>query len=248
MLSTRLIGNRIFSYKTLDSTNRVMGDMGRQGLPEGSVVFSEEQTQGRGRLGRKWSSPKAKGLYFSILLRPAIQIHEIPRITLCAAVACAQALIEATRLPIRIRWPNDLLVGDRKLCGILTELTAEADRVRFVVLGIGINVNAAAGALPPEATSLKIETRRHWNRAELAVKLLTRFEREYLRLLSGDFQEMIQAWENYSVITGKRVSASTLGGKVEGIATGIDKDGALWIRLDSGIQTKILSGDIRFLR
>jgi BirA family transcriptional regulator, biotin operon repressor / biotin---[acetyl-CoA-carboxylase] ligase len=248
VLNTKIIGTKVLSYKSLDSTNRLAMDMGQKGYPEGLTVFSEEQTEGRGRLGRKWNSPKSKGLYFSILLRPKIGIEQIPRITIMTAVAVAQAIMKKSNIGIKIRWPNDLLIGHQKLCGILTEMNAETDRIRYLVIGIGINVNTPSRDLPPQGTSLKTATHRTWNRVDLAVSILEELERYYLQLLDGNFNNIMQEWEELSAVKNKRVTASTLEGKIEGTATTIDQGGALWIRLDSGIQTKILSGDVLLLR
>lgn len=247
-LPNKLIGRQILCFESLDSTNRLALEMGAKGSPEGLTIFAEEQTKGRGRLGRSWASPKGKGLYFSILLRPLLQIHQIPKITLTAAVAICQALGEMSDLKVSIRWPNDLLVGQRKIGGILTEMNAESDRILYIVVGIGINVNSGPRQLPEGATSLKEQTRKAWDRCALAIKILEKIEGHYRKLIAGDFKELASLWESYSLISGRRISATTLVGKCEGTALGIDEDGALWIREDNGLQTKVLSGDIVHVR
>jgi BirA family biotin operon repressor/biotin-[acetyl-CoA-carboxylase] ligase len=247
-LGTRLLGREILSFETVDSTNRVALELGARGSPEGAVVFAEEQTRGRGRLGRTWSSPKGKGLTFSVLLRPVLAIQEVPRLTLTAAVSVAEALREEAGVRAEIRWPNDVLVSGRKICGILTEMNAEPDRVLFVVVGIGLNVNARPEDLPEGAASLLGETGRAWDRCALAAEVLGRLETHYGQLVSGRFADLAARWESYSGLTGRRVAASTLRGSVEGEALGIDEEGALWIREDTGLRTKVLSGDVLILR
>ena len=247
-LNTRRIGHKILSYESLDSTNRMALEMGAQGTPEGVVIFAEEQTKGKGRLGRRWVSPKGKGLTFSVILRPILEILELPRITLMAAVATAQALTELIGQKVHIRWPNDLLLNERKICGILTEMNAESDRIGYVVMGIGVNVNTERTHLPEGATSLKEETGQTWNRCSIAARILEKLEHHYENLNRGRFQEMALIWENHSSLTGRRIVVRTLRETIEGTASGIDEDGALWIRQDSGVQTKILSADIIKLR
>lgn len=247
-LETTVIGRRILCYETLDSTNRLAMELASKGAPEGVVIFAEEQTLGRGRLGRSWASPKGVGLYFSVILRPPFEPQKAPRVTLAAAVAVRRALAQKTGLRILVRWPNDLLVGGEKLCGILTEMGAESDRLGHVVVGIGVNVNSPKKALPPGGVSLKTATGRGWNRCELARAILEELERFYGMLLRGEFAPIAEMWEEASALTGRRIAARTLSGNLEGVAAGIDGDGALWIRQDSGLNARILSGDIVFLR
>lgn len=248
-LDTSFIGSQILTYETIDSTNRAALQFGEQGLKEGLVICAESQTKGRGRLGRAWASPKGKGIYLSILLRPKLEIREIAKITLATAVTVCSAIAAETGVQAQIRWPNDVLVGDKKLCGILTEISAEADRVKHLVVGVGINVNSTAEDLPPVGTSVHLVTGKAWNRARLAARFLNEFEKTYKALQKGKFAEIVRDWESLSVLSGKNVVAKGLNGDIEGVAMGIDEeDGALWIRRDTGIQTKVLSGDIQFIR
>jgi BirA family biotin operon repressor/biotin-[acetyl-CoA-carboxylase] ligase len=244
----RVIGRQVLSFAQIDSTNRLALEMGAKGSPEGLVIFAEEQTKGRGRLGRTWVSPKGKGLYFSVLLRPRLALNGVPKLTLTAAVSVAEAIEETTGLRPLIRWPNDLLVDGKKICGILTEMAAEADRIGYVVLGIGVNVNASKKELPENGASIQSATRRAQDRCALAARILQKLDAHYADLLAGRFEPLAERWEQRSAVTGKRVAATTLAGRLEGTAVGIDEDGALWIRQDSGIRKRILSGDILFLR
>ena len=243
-----LIGRHLSCFAKVDSTNRLAMEMAAKGAAEGLVIFAEEQTKGRGRLGRTWVSPKSKGIYFSALLRPRLALQQVPKITLMAAVAVARALRAVTGVTCKIRWPNDLLVDGRKICGILTEMHAESDRIAYLVLGIGINVNSSVKELPEVATSLKTETRKKWDRCEIAAKVLRELDAGYAALIKGRFSELAQAWEEMSAVTGHRIAATTLTGRIEGTAVGIDEDGALWIRQDSGIRSRVLSADIIFMR
>ncbi len=247
-LGTEFMGHKIFSYEELDSTNDVAWRLGEQGLPEGTCVFAEHQKKGRGRLGRSWSSPKNKAILLSVLLRPKLSPLELPRVTLVAALSVTRAINRLTGVPVGIKWPNDILYKEKKLCGILTEMSAETDRVRFVVLGIGLNVNTKAKDLLPGATSLREITGGEVSRVKLAQLLLKELENDLIRLRKKDFDALSQEWEEHSETTGKRIIATLLDRNVQGHATGIDRDGALWIRKDNGLQEKIVSGDIRHLR
>jgi len=156
-LKTKVIGKKIHYYDTIPSSMDVAFRLGVEGAPEGTVVCSESQTKGRGRLGRQWVSPKGKGIYMSIILRPQLTPTEVAQLTLLSAVAVCEAVVKYTGVESMIKWPNDLLVRKKKFAGILTEISAEMDRVRFVVIGIGMNVNTPIAQLPPQATSLKAE-------------------------------------------------------------------------------------------
>ncbi|MBI2095168.1 MAG: biotin--[acetyl-CoA-carboxylase] ligase [Candidatus Omnitrophica bacterium] len=247
-LGTRRVGRQILSYKEIGSTNDAAFRLGEQGVGEGVSVFAEHQKKGRGRMGRSWVCPKGKGVLVSILLRPILPPVEVSKMTLMAAVSVVRAVRQATGLKLGIKWPNDILAGGRKVCGILTEMSAELDRVNFVVVGIGINVNASARELPPGATSLKTLLGKKISRVEFARALLREIDRDYERLIRGQFGKLAGEWEEHSVTSGKHVIVRTIGRKLEGVAAGIDADGALWIRRDDGLQEKVLAGDVEHLR
>lgn len=156
-LNTRFIGRKIHHYESLSSTMDVAFNLAIDAAPEGTVVVAEGQHCGRGRMGRQWISPKAKGIYFSLILRPKILPNEAPKLTLLTAVAVAEAVRKTTGLSALIKWPNDIFIGEKKLGGILTELNAEVDRVKFVIIGVGINVNLKKTQLPFRATSVRNE-------------------------------------------------------------------------------------------
>ncbi len=247
-LKTRQIGRQIVSYEETDSTNDAVFQLGEQGVEEGVCVLAEHQRQGRGRMGRRWTAPKGESVLLSVLLRPRLAPSDLPKITLSAAVSTARAVRELTGQTPGIKWPNDLLYKEKKFCGILTEMSAETDRVNFIVLGIGVNVNSAASALPPGSTSLSEIAGKTVSRVDLTRRLLEHLEKDYQRLKDGRFAELVEEWEHFSVTTGRRVEAKLLDRVIHGQASGIDSDGALWIRKDSGLQERILSGDIKHLR
>lgn len=247
-LPTRFIGQNVLSYEQLDSTNDTAFQLGKDGVKEGACVFAEVQKKGRGRLGRTWVSAKGKNLLLSVLLRPLSSPADASKMTLAAALSVARAVRVTSGVDLGIKWPNDLLYKGKKVAGILTEMDAEADRVHFVVIGIGVNVNAGKKDLPSEATSLREITGLDISRVAFARQLLVELEKDYLMLKSGSFDELAAEWESLSLTTGRRVSADLLGRKVQGQAMGIDKDGALWIRKDNGLQERILAGDVTHLR
>jgi BirA family biotin operon repressor/biotin-[acetyl-CoA-carboxylase] ligase len=246
-LKTKFVGRKIFSYDTLDSTNDAAFRLGEQGIEEGASVFAEYQKKGRGRLGRDWVSPKGKNLILSVLLRPLLSPTEASKITLAAAVSVIQTVRKTIGKTLGIKWPNDIVCGHKKVGGILTEMSAEVDRVNFVVVGIGLNINSVAKELPKRSISLKEIAGHEVSRVSFARDLLEQLEKDLLLLKKGHFEMLAKEWEDFSVISGRRVAARVLGRKIEGEAMGIDKDGALWIRKDDGLQERITAGDVEYL-
>ncbi len=243
-LKTQYIGRDIFYYDTVTSTMDTAFRLGMEGAQEGSVVCAESQTKGKGRLGRSWASPKGKGIYTSIILRPRLLPSEAAQLTLLAAVAACEALRKVAGIDVTIKWPNDLLVQGRKLAGILTELSAETDRVRFVVVGIGLNVNTSLSLLPPHATSIKAELGRSISRVECLQEILRCLEKRYEQLKVEGFASVIRQWKKFSSTLGQRVRIADRLGEMEGEAVDLDKDGGLLIRGDTGIIVKRMSGDV----
>ena len=254
-LKTRIFGKEIISYKKVDSTNDIAYQLAEKGVKEGTVILAEEQLKGKGRHGRNWVSPSKGGIYMSCILRPRIAPNGIPRITLLAAVAVAKAVRDVTSLDAAIKWPNDITIGGKKVCGILTEMKAEQDRVDFIVLGIGINVNTPVKQLPKSGTSLKDELHRRGavkginiSRVELARTILEKIEECYNLLQYKGFGPIIESWKSLSGMLGSRVKVSLPSGTFEGLAHDIDPDGALVVRLDSGVLKKVSSGDVVMIR
>jgi BirA family biotin operon repressor/biotin-[acetyl-CoA-carboxylase] ligase len=247
------IGREIFFLPEVDSTNRNAHDLGRKGAREGTVVMADSQSRGRGRLGRAWKSPAGLNVYASILLRPSIPALAAPQLTLLAGVAVARALARASGLDARIKWPNDIFVKGRKLAGILAELEAEVQRTRFVVLGIGINVNWSKADFPPElqetATSVRVETGREVSRVEIAEGLFQELEEAYLRFLREGFSPQLrEEWNRLSWINGRRVAVIGPEGEVPGRALGLDMDGALLLVDEEGRTRRFIAGDVSLRR
>ena len=245
---TRVIGRDIQVFKQTTSTNDVMEKLARDGVREGVVVFAESQTRGRGRLGRKWLSPTHKGLWFSVLLRPDLRPQESTQLTVASAAALRRAIKSVTGLSADIKWPNDLLLGGKKVVGILTEMSAEVDRVRHVILGIGVDVNQEAHEFPPElrktATSLKIESGQTLSRAELATAILRELDADYARICAGKFPAIADEWEAGCVTLGRNVTVLIGDRKFRGQAESLDEDGALLIRTEHGHLERIIGGDV----
>jgi len=247
-LNTKFIGRKIFYYESISSTMDKAMELGLRGSSEGTLILAEAQAKGKGRLGREWSSPKYKGIYLSLLIRPDILPNQTPIFTLLTAVAVCEAIKEALNLDLQIKWPNDLLINNKKVGGILTELNAEMDKVGFIVVGIGINVNNDKNSLVTHATSLKEHTKRVIKRIDLLKEVLRKIEKNYLIFQKSGSKAIIKKWRNYNVTLGKRVSVSSHHRHFEGEAIDIDKDGALLLRNDSGLTQRVTAGDITHRR
>jgi len=247
-LDTGIVGRAILSYEQLDSSNDAVFKLGEQGQAEGACIFAEFQKKGRGRLGRVWEAPKGKNILFSCLLRPKIAPSQAAKITLMVALSVVKTIRSHTGKSVGIKWPNDIVYDEKKCCGILTEMSAELDRVNFIVVGVGLNVNAENEELPKGAASMKSLTGKSYNRVEIARDLLRRIDADYARFRSGHAKELADEWEEYSATSGRRVTATLLDRTLHGQALGIDADGALWIRTDSGLQERIVTGDVTHVR
>lgn len=245
---TKIIGRDIRVFEQTTSTNDVIEKLARDGVREGVVVFAESQTKGRGRLGRKWISPTRKGLWFSILLRPDLRPQETTQLTVASATALRRAIVAQTRLQSEIKWPNDILLGGKKVAGVLTELSAELDKVRHIILGIGIDVNLDADEfladLRKTATSLKIEAGEVISRAELAASILRELDFEYARICDGKFSAIADEWESHCATIGKNVVVHLGDRKIRGRAESLDGGGALLLRTEHGRLETIFGGDV----
>jgi BirA family biotin operon repressor/biotin-[acetyl-CoA-carboxylase] ligase len=243
-LNTKFIGKKIYYFEVLSSTMDEAVKLGLAGSPEGTVVLAETQTRGRGRLGRHWFSPKYKGIYFSLILRPKILPNATPMLTLLCAVSICEAIKENLGLEAQIKWPNDIFMHHKKLGGILTELNAEMDLVRFAVIGIGLNVNTDKKNLLTGATSLKEQKKEQVNRLALLQDILRRIEKNYLFFNAHGAADVINKWREYSLTLGKRIKVICQKAHLEGEAVDIDVDGGLLVRKDSGLVEKIMAGDV----
>jgi len=252
MLSHRLYGTpfarRICHFFKIDSTNSVAMRLGESGEPHGTIVIAEEQTAGRGRAGRSWTSEKSAGIYCSILLRPPIPPAHAPLLTLVAGLAARDAAAEDLDTLPDIRWPNDLLVGGRKFCGILTEMHAEPDRIHYAVVGIGLNINQSKmpADLADIATSLRIETGNAHSRLELLIRLLRSLDRYYNQFLADGAAPILRRFaEVSSYFKGKHVRVTTATETFTGTTAGLEPSGVLRVARDDGNGiVAVLSGDV----
>jgi BirA family biotin operon repressor/biotin-[acetyl-CoA-carboxylase] ligase len=246
-LDTESIGKKVVHYARIASSNDEAENLARAGERDGTVIVAEEQTSGKGRIGRVWRSPRGKGVYLSIILRPELPPARVSFLTLCSAISASEAIQRCAGVRAFVKWPNDVLVSGKKVCGILTELATEADRINYAIVGVGINVNQAASDLAglPMATSLKIERGEGVSRLELARAFLESMDDHYDLLLAKQYGRIIDKWLDVSETIGKRIMAQSLSGeKWEGLATGLDEDGCLLLRLDSGVIKRITGGDV----
>jgi BirA family transcriptional regulator, biotin operon repressor / biotin---[acetyl-CoA-carboxylase] ligase len=245
---TKVVGRDIRVFEQTTSTNDVVEKLARDGVKEGVVVFAEAQTKGRGRLGRVWSSPPRKGLWFSVLLRPRLRPIEATQLTVAAATAVWRAIHQETGLRPEIKWPNDILIRGRKIVGILTELSAEPDRIKHVTLGVGVDVNLTAAEFPAElrktATSLRVELGAPVARADLATAILQELDRDYARIGGGRFPELADEWEQLCTTIGQQVVIHVGDRKICGRAEALDDDGALQVRTEHGHLERIIGGDV----
>jgi BirA family transcriptional regulator, biotin operon repressor / biotin---[acetyl-CoA-carboxylase] ligase len=239
------LGQRIERRERVASTNDEAGLLARAGAPHGTVVLAEEQTAGRGRYGRSWLSPPGENLYLSVVLRPEIGTERAPPITLAAGLGVVDAVNRAG-VRASLKWPNDVLVGSKKLAGVLTEMNSRGHELEHVILGIGVNVNARA--LPPQiapiATSLRLELGREVDREAFLETLLPAVERWLDALFAGGVSALADAWKEYAELAGSRVRASAEDGPVEGEPVGLDDDGALLVEDDAGRRHRVVSGEV----
>jgi BirA family biotin operon repressor/biotin-[acetyl-CoA-carboxylase] ligase len=249
LLNTQDLGQTLHCSDELPSTNDRARELADAGASHGEVVVAESQSAGRGRRGRNWASPPGRNLYLSVILRPNLPPQRAPEITLVASVAACDACRKAG-VEVGIKWPNDLLVGGRKVAGILTELSAEPDLVHWVVLGIGVNLNSGPGDFPAElrgqATSLSIERCQPVPRALFAAALLSELEQWLDRHAAEGFGPIREAWRERSVTLGREVRVDAEGGEISGVAEDIDASGALLVRGKSGLA-RVVSGDVRMV-
>jgi BirA family biotin operon repressor/biotin-[acetyl-CoA-carboxylase] ligase len=246
-LAAARMGQTIHYFEEVISTNEVARRLADRGAEEGTLVLAESQTAGRGRLGRQWFSPAGKGIWVSIVLRPAIQPPKAPNLTMVAAVAAAKAIAEVSSLKAGIKWPNDVLINGKKVCGILTELKAETERIHYVVVGIGLNVNLSSEDFLPElhatATSLALEAGHPVSRVLLTQRLLFHLETAYFSYLSHGFNAIKDAWKKMNVTLGRAVLVTAPEGQYAGMALDIDDNGALLVAGEAGIKS-FYAGDV----
>lgn len=248
-LVTRFFGRQIFYYDSITSSNTIAKQIAAEGCEEGALVLADHQSSGKGRLGKQWSSPPQTGIWMSIILRPEIMPTQAPFITILAALAVAVSIEQVTCIKPEIKWPNDIVVEKKKVCGILTEMSAEIERINYIIVGIGINVNMDKDDFPPEleaiATSIKMITGQAVNRNILIRTLLENFEYYYVKALAnGQRSEIIAEYKKYSLTLDSRVRAIYQSAEIVGQAIDITDEGELIIRDDDGQVHTIMSGEV----
>ena len=247
-LDTKIIGLNMEYYPSVDSTNRVAKALAYHGAQEGTIVVAEEQDSGKGRLDRTFYSPRGKGIWFSVILRPKILPKEAPKCTLMAAVAVAEAM-NRFKLKAQIKWPNDIMFDGRKLVGILTEMTGEIGKISYIVIGVGINVNIKRKDFPEElqsvATSLLEMSGKELSRVELFRAILEEFDKLYIKVKEAGFDRVIDRWKKYNVTLGKeiRVISAGDGETFTGKAVDLNADGALVVETAQGRRI-VYAGDV----
>jgi BirA family biotin operon repressor/biotin-[acetyl-CoA-carboxylase] ligase len=250
ILKTKWIGKTIHHFDSLDSTNAKAYQLALDGAEEGEVVISESQAKGKGRLGRQWFSPPFLNLYLSVILRPTISPHQASLITLMAAVATAEAIREFSGFLPLIKWPNDILLRDRKVAGLLNEIHSEIDRIHFVILGIGVNLNTDENTFSKEiraaATSLKIEMGQTISRKAFLQVFLRELERWYSIFISEGSAVILKAWGDRAHLQGRRVRVTSFGETLAGTAIDVDSDGALILETEDGKRRRVVAGDVEY--
>jgi len=246
-LNTERMGREILCYQEVASTNALAREIAETAV-DGTVVLSEEQSVGRGRMDRGWSSPPG-GIWMSLILKPRIHPMLAPRINICAGIALATSIKDLFGLDARIKWPNDILIGDRKVSGILTEVGADMDQLRYAVVGWGINANVDIEALHPDwnATSLQAELGHSVDRSELIRSILEEME-GFTRALTDEFRPVLDRWRSLSATLGRDVRIITHEEEIIGKAVDVDDKGALLTELPSGEMRRIMAGDCIHLR
>jgi BirA family biotin operon repressor/biotin-[acetyl-CoA-carboxylase] ligase len=253
-LNTRIFGTRdIVFFAETDSTNLQARSLAAAGAEEGTIVVAEKQSRGRGRKGRSWFSPEGGGIYLSLILRPNMTPSEAPVITLMTGVAAAETLLSLTpELDIKIKWPNDILANGKKIAGILTEISTDMDRIDYVVVGFGMNVNLPFRHLEEEiketATSILIETGSLRPRAEFIRAFLQYFESYYEIIRTEGFESIRERWKELANILGRRVMVEMVGKTVVGEVVDVDADGVLILRDERGELKRVVSGDVKLLK
>ena len=247
VLKTRIFGQEVFYYKEVDSTNIVAKAKAREGAKEGTIVIAESQSKGKGRLGKAWESPEKTGIWMSMIAKPNIPIQDVSGITLVTGLAICKAIREITKLPAYIKWPNDIVVKGKKVCGILTEMSAEIDQVNYVIIGIGINVNTASfpKELHKTATSLKIESGQEYMRKDIVAQVLMLFEAYYDKYSKGNgLLEILEEYKDLCITLKNDVKIIDKNTQYWAEPVDIDETGALIIDKKDGTRERIASGEV----
>lgn len=249
-LHTKWIGRKTKYLETTDSTQIIAHEWAKNGAPDGAFVLAEEQTAGKGRLGRRWHSPSHTGIWMSGIFRPQIPLLYAPQLTLLTSIAVCEVFQATTGTAAGIKWPNDIYVNGKKVCGVLTEVRGDQDQIHYAVIGIGINVNLETVHIPSElrekATSLKIESGASIHRAQLISQIWKRMEELYEQWQEQGFEPIRQLWESHANMLHQEIIATTPQGQKKGIAMGLERNGALLLETNHGMEV-IYSAEIESL-
>jgi BirA family biotin operon repressor/biotin-[acetyl-CoA-carboxylase] ligase len=247
-LKSNVFGKKVQVFESVESTQNIARSAAEDGAPEGTLVIAEQQLNGRGRMGREWVSPRGKGVWMSMVLRPSLPIQFAPQLTLLTAVALCRSLKRITALPIGIKWPNDLLIDGKKISGILLESAAEDERLTFVIAGIGISVNLEEDDYPVEllekATSLRMAGNKKIDRIDVITDFLMEWEQLYFLYQEQGFSPIVTIWEALSVSLGKPARLITPQGDLVGVPIGLDESGAIRIQLADGSIKPVFSAEM----
>jgi BirA family biotin operon repressor/biotin-[acetyl-CoA-carboxylase] ligase len=246
-LQTPVIGRKVVFLKKTISTNRDAMQLAGEGAGDGTVVIADEQTGGRGRFDRTWLSPAGKNILMSVVLRPRIDLGRVFQLTMIASLGVTHAVKSVTGIEALIKWPNDVYIRGKKVCGILTEISTSGVLLSYAVVGIGVNVNAHPELDDPRAvpaTSIAREAGKEISRSEIILRLVEEMDRRYRMLTEGAASSILDDWNRQSLVLGKRVAVSDLEGSIEGTAESVDEEGRLMLRDDDGMLRKITSGDV----
>jgi BirA family biotin operon repressor/biotin-[acetyl-CoA-carboxylase] ligase len=251
-LKARLVGAEVHSFHRIASTNDHALALARAGCPDGTVVVADAQWGGRGRMGRRWHSPPGSGLWVSVVLRPRLSASGTQALTFLGAVAAAHAVRALHRLRVSLKWPNDIYLADRKMGGVLTEVSAEADLIQYAVIGVGLNVNVAAKAFPEElreiATSVSAQVGDEVARLPLLRRLLEEIDARYASLQRHGAGPLVDEARTLTPMIGRIIRVQHLSQAREGTVVGLDTDGALLLRSAAGTVERLLAGDVSILR
>lgn len=246
-LTTQRIGKRVVYREVLESTNTLAFKLAKEGEKEGTCVVAEKQTEGRGRLQRSWFSPEGKNIYVSIILRPEVSFFEIYTLPFLSCLSVSDVIESVCKLKPILKWPNDVLIGEKKISGTLVEISSKREEVDFAVVGVGLNVNMEKEDLPAEirdiATSLCIETGRKYPRTYICASLLNSFERYYMMLVNEGARAIRLLWEEKAEIKGKAITVSEGDRVLSGVCQGLDEKGALLLSTQGGTQ-RVYTGDL----
>ncbi|HEY4613274.1 MAG TPA: biotin--[acetyl-CoA-carboxylase] ligase [Bacteroidota bacterium] len=248
-LRTDLVGQKLFLFDSLDSTNACAKTLAEAGMDEGAVILTDFQTEGRGRLGRVWQSEPGKNLLFSCIFRPAVAKEQAGLLTFAVAISIARALEHTTKLSVECKWPNDLLIGGKKCCGILLENSFNKETLTYSVVGIGVNVNQTGfeESLRASVTSLAQETGNEIDRKKLFLAMMNELDAHYKAAGKGDFRTVLQEWNRRCTMFGKETHVSREGVAISGKAIGLSADGGLILETAQGKET-VYAGDVTVIQ